>query len=162
MPTDNRLPRVLHVLLHLDEIAAPVTSGMIGQMLGMNPSLVRRTMAGLRDAGMVASTKGHGGGWFLAKPLGDISLTDVYDALGTPTLFALGPSDDTPDCLLERAANAAVAEALTASKAVFESRMAGVTVADLCREPRSTIAAYQAASRGRGEGRGTEEEPNSS
>lgn len=145
MPTDNRLPRVLHVLLHLEEIDAPVTSDMIGQMLGMNPSLVRRTMAGLRKAGMVGSTKGHGGGWFLAKPLDKISLADVYDALGTPTLFALGPSGDTPDCLLERAANAAVADALDASRAVFEAKISGITVADLCREPRSAIVAHHAA-----------------
>lgn len=117
---------------------------MIGQMLGMNPSLVRRTMAGLRKAGMVGSTKGHGGGWFLARALDEISLADVYDALGTPTLFALGPSGDTPDCLLERAANAAVADALNASRAVFEAKIGGVTVADLCREPRSAITAHHA------------------
>ena len=149
MPTDNRLPRVLHVLLHLEEIDAPVTSDMIGQMLGMNPSLVRRTMAGLREAGMVGSTKGHGGGWVLARPLDKISLADVYDALGPPTLFALGASGDTPDCLLERAANAAVADALAASKAVFEASLKGVSVADLCREPRSAIAAHQAKRAGK-------------
>nr|WP_325248308.1 Rrf2 family transcriptional regulator [Amylibacter sp.] len=144
MPTDNRLPRVLHVLLHLDEIGSPVTSDMIGQMLGMNPSLVRRTMAGLRKAGMVSSTKGHGGGWVLGKELDKISLADVYDALGTPTLFALGPAGDTPDCLLERAADSAVLEALEAARAVFEARIAKVTVAELCREPRSAIAAHHA------------------
>lgn len=144
MPTDSRLPRVLHVLLHLDEIGDPVTSDMIGQMLGMNPSLVRRTMAGLRKAGMVGSTKGHGGGWFLAKKLDEISLADVYAALGTPNLFALGPAGDTPDCLLERAANAAVAEALDAARAEFETRIANVTVAQLFEEPRRKIAEFQA------------------
>ena len=144
MPTDNRLPRVLHVLLHLDEIDAPVTSELIGQMLGMNPSLVRRTMAGLRKAGMVGSTKGHGGGWHLTKKLDEISLADVYGALGTPTLFALGPAGDTPDCLLERAANSAVAGALEAAKSEFEAKISAVTVADLCREPRDAIAAHQA------------------
>ena len=141
MPTDNRLPRVLHVLLHLDDIDEPVTSGVIGQMLGMNPSLVRRTMAGLRQAGMVGSTKGHGGGWFLAKGLEEISLADVYDALGTPTLFALGPSGDRPDCLLERAANTAVAQALESAREQFQVRIAGVTVAELCKEPRRRMIA---------------------
>ncbi|MDE9451889.1 Rrf2 family transcriptional regulator [Aliiroseovarius sp. Z3] len=144
MPTDNRLPRVLHVLLHLDEIKDPVTSDMLGQMLGMNPSLVRRTMAGLREAGMVSSTKGHGGGWHLTKSLDEISLADVYAALGTPNLFALGPAGDTPDCLLERAANEAVAGALDAARTEFESRIANVTVAQLFQGPRKEVAKHQA------------------
>ena len=56
MPTDSRLPRVLHVLLHLDGVDRPMTSEMIGEMLGANPSLVRRMMGGLRKAGFVGST----------------------------------------------------------------------------------------------------------
>ena len=32
-----------------------------------NPAVFRRMMAGLRDAGYVASSKGHGGGWTLAR-----------------------------------------------------------------------------------------------
>lgn len=46
MRTDNRLPRVLHILLHLAEIDEPVTSERMGQMFGMDPSLIRRTMGG--------------------------------------------------------------------------------------------------------------------
>lgn len=143
MPTDSRLPRVLHVLLHLDEIDAPVTSEMIGRMLGMNPSLVRRTMAGLRKAEMVGSTTGHGGGWFLAKGLHEISLAEVYAALGTPNLFTVGPAGDTPECLLEQAANAAVTQALQSAKDAFEKQIEAVTVADLCKEPRAAISARQ-------------------
>ncbi|WP_245941543.1 Rrf2 family transcriptional regulator [Cereibacter changlensis] len=36
-------------------------------MLRTNPSLVRRTMAGLRESGLVTSTKGRHGGWHLAR-----------------------------------------------------------------------------------------------
>jgi DNA-binding IscR family transcriptional regulator len=32
-----------------------------------NPVVIRRTFAGLREAGIVAATKGHGGGWRLAR-----------------------------------------------------------------------------------------------
>nr|WP_319391591.1 Rrf2 family transcriptional regulator [uncultured Cohaesibacter sp.] len=143
MPTDSRLPRVLHTLLHLDEAEAPLTSEMIGKMLGTNPSLVRRTMAGLRKAGMVESIKGHGGGWILAKSLDQITLAEVYDALGTPTLFAVGVSGDRPDCLLERAANVATVNALDKARESFLSELKAVTVADLFDEPRTQVAAFQ-------------------
>lgn len=145
MRTDNRLPRVLHVLLHLEQIEDPITSDQIGQMLDMNASLVRRTMAGLRDAGFLNSTKGHGGGWYLARPLKDITLAQVYDALGQPTLFAVGQSDDAPTCLLEKAANAATENALTAARAMFTSTLAGTTVADLTDEARHQMLQFQAS-----------------
>ena len=143
MRTDSRLPRVLHVLLHLDQIGAPVTSDQIGEMLSTNPSLVRRTMAGLREAGFVAATKGHGGGWVLEKPLSEISLADVYAALGSPQLFAVGQAGDAPDCLLERAANAATSRALEAARAVFEAELQTVTVSDIVAPFAEEIRAYQ-------------------
>lgn len=143
MPTDSRLPRVLHVLLHLDQIGDPVTSEQIGQMLATNPALVRRTMAGLREAGFVASTKGHGGGWQLLKPLKEITLADVYAALGSPHLFAVGQSSDNPACLLEQAANAATLQALEAARDVFQSELARMTVAELVKPHAETIKAFQ-------------------
>lgn len=146
MRTDSRLPRVLHVLLHLEQIKDPVTSDLIGQMLGMNPSLVRRTMAGLREAGFVNSTKGHGGGWYLARPLNEITLDQVYGALGSPNLFALGQSEDAPSCLLEKAANAATENALQAARNVFISALKKTTVADLVRDSRAQIQGFEAAS----------------
>lgn len=141
--TDSRLPRVLHVLLHLEQTEDPVTSNQMGQMLGMNASLVRRTMAGLRDAGFVSSTKGHGGGWYLAKSLKEISLAQVYEALGSPNLFAVGQSADTPTCLLEQAANGATANALHAAQDTFNAELAKVTVADLVLPHSKAIKQFQ-------------------
>lgn len=143
MRTDSRLPRVLHVLLHLEQIREPVTSDQIGNMLNTNPSLVRRTMAGLRKAGFVTATKGHGGGWVLERPLSEISLADVYAALGSPQLFALGQSGDAPDCLLERAANAATSNALEAARQTFQAELQNVTVADIVAPYAEEIKAFQ-------------------
>lgn len=143
MPTDSRLPRVLHVLLHLEEIDEPVTSEMIGKMLCTNPSLVRRTMGGLRKAGMVGSTRGHNGGWYLERKLNEITLAEVYDALGAPNLFSVGQSDDAPQCLLEHAANKATAKALASARESFLAELHSVTVADLVTESRAAIAKHQ-------------------
>lgn len=146
--TDSRLPRVLHVLLHLEQTEDPVTSDQMGRMLGMNASLVRRTMAGLRNAGFVSSTKGHGGGWYLAKSLKEISLAQVYEALGSPNLFAVGQSADAPACLLEKAANNATANALQAARDSFYAELAKVTVADLVSPHSKAIKQFQNGARG--------------
>jgi len=131
MRYDSRLPRVLHVLLHLDGMEQPATSELIGTMLNTNAAVVRRTMAGLRDKGYVHSTKGHGGGWTLAKPLSEITLQGLYEALGSPALFALGQAGDAPACLMEQAANAATGRALQQAADRFSEVLEGITMADL-------------------------------
>ncbi len=80
MRNDTRLSRMLHVLIHMARHEGPATSEAIGQMLGTNPVVVRRTMALLKNEGYVSSEKGHRGGWRLAKPLADITLLDIHQA----------------------------------------------------------------------------------
>lgn len=134
MPYDRRLPRILHVLLHLEKMEQPATSNQIGEMLTTDAAFVRRTMAGLRDRGWVTSSQGRGGGWVLVVPLSKISILDLYEALGAPALFALAGSEDAPRCLMERAANVVVGEALAAAEASFRRSLEQVTVADIAQD----------------------------
>lgn len=134
MRYDSRLPRVLHVLLHLEEREEPATSAEIGQMLNTNAAVVRRTMAGLREQGFVQSTKGHRGGWTLAKPLSEITLLGIYEALGSPQLFALGTTKDVPACLMEQAANAATEQALEKAAVSFSRALAEVSMSALAED----------------------------
>ncbi len=131
---DNRLSRMLHVLIHMDRHVKRMTSDTIARMLGTNPVVVRRTMAGLRRQGYVRSEKGHGGGWELACDLAAISLLDVYEAIGAPPLFAIGPTTGQPDCLVEQAVDAALDGALREAEALLRSRLGTLTVADLAAE----------------------------
>jgi DNA-binding IscR family transcriptional regulator len=126
MNRDTRLSDVLHVLLHLGQVEEPVTSEVLARSMGTNPAVFRRTMAGLRKAGHVQSGKGHGGGWQLARPLRQISLLAVYEALGRPNLFAIGNRSDHPDCLVERNVNAAMAETMARAEALFVERFGEV------------------------------------
>jgi DNA-binding IscR family transcriptional regulator len=108
-----------------------MTSERIGQMLGTNATVVRRTMAGLREAGYVSSVKGHGGGWTLARPLSDITLLDVYKALGAPELFALGMATDAPDCLVEQAVNASLGQTLHEAERRLLARFGEVRLSEI-------------------------------
>ena len=114
MRRDSRLSGVLHVLLHLAEHRGPVTSEVLAKAMHTNPVVLRRVMAGLRDQGFVRSEKGHGGGWTLARDLSEITLRDIYAALGSPLLFAIGNRTEAPDCLVELAVNAALNSDLAA------------------------------------------------
>lgn len=134
MRSDSRLSRMLHALIHMDRHDGAMTSEQLAQMLSTNPVVVRRTMAGLRDQGIVRSEKGHGGGWALNRPLAEVSLLDIYRALGDPRLFAIGLADDDPRCLVEQAVNAAVADTLTAAEALVIARFGEVTLADIARD----------------------------
>ena len=145
MRRDSRLSRVLHALLHLQEMERPATSELIAAMLQTNAPVVRRTMAGLREAGIVTSVKGHGGGWSLARPLDKISLLDIYTALGSPALFAIGNDEDEPNCLLARAANAATNKALEAARVQFEGSLKSVSVAQLAADWRPQSSCGDAA-----------------
>jgi Rrf2 family protein len=128
MNRDTRLSDVLHVLLHLGQVEEPVTSEVLARSMGTNPAVFRRTMAGLRKAGHVRSGKGHGGGWQLARPLDQISLLAVYEALGRPNLFAIGNRSDHPHCLVERNVNAAMADTMARAEALFVARFGEVTL----------------------------------
>lgn len=111
-----------------------MTSEKLAGAMQTNPVVIRRTMAGLRDHGIVRSSKGHGGGWALARDLSRITLRDVYAALGSPALIALGHRSPSPRCLLERAVNARLADAFADAEALLLSRFEDVTLAELAAE----------------------------
>lgn len=128
MKRDSRLSGVLHVLLHMAEHEGPSTSETLARAMQTNPVVIRRIMAGLRDRGFVQSEKGHGGGWTLARPLSEVTLRDVYDALGSPALLAVGNRTDNPDCLVEQAVNAALAESFREAEAILLARFGDITL----------------------------------
>jgi Rrf2 family protein len=131
MKQDSKLSGVLHVLLHMAEVEGPVTSETMAKAMQTNPVVIRRIMAGLRDAGFVRSEKGHGGGWTIARDLASITLRDVYGALGEPELFAMGNRTEAPGCLVEQAVNGALNDAFRDAEALLLDRFNAVTLAEL-------------------------------
>jgi Rrf2 family protein len=134
MRQDSRLSRMLHVLIHMGRHDGAMTSDMIACMLDANPVVIRRTMAGLREQGYVHSEKGHGGGWTLAKPLEELTLLDIYRAVGEPSVFAVGPAYDMPGCVIEQAVNATLKDVFSEAEQLLLTRFAGVTLADIAND----------------------------
>lgn len=122
---------VLHVLLHMAELKGAVTSERLASVMGTNPVVVRRLMGCLRDLGLVASEKGHGGGWILACDLDRVTLHEIYVALGLPGILAMGHRSEAPTCLVEQAVNAALGTAFEDAERLLLERFSGVTLGRL-------------------------------
>lgn len=133
MRQDSRLSRMLHVLIHMGHHDGALTSDMIAKMLDTNPVVIRRTMAGLREKGYVTSEKGHGGGWTLLHPLEELTLLDIYRAVGEPSVFAVGPAYDMPGCVIEQAVNATLTDVFAEAEQLLLKRFSDVTLADIAR-----------------------------
>jgi len=131
MRTDTRLARMLHVLVHMHLLGGRETSETIALMLNTNPVVVRRTMAGLREHGIVQSEGGSRGGWTLAKTPEKVTGRDVLCALSDQSIFAIGLSTDHPKCPVETAVNAVLSNALQRAQDQLLDDLGNMTLADL-------------------------------
>lgn len=141
MKTNGQLSDVLHVMLHMAEHDGPMTSELMAKALSTNPVVIRRILAGLRDKGYVRSDKGHGGGWTLACDLAKVSLRDIYTALGSPSLFAVGHRNESPGCLVELAVNRALGQVFAEAEALLLESLGKVTLATLHADLHASLSA---------------------
>jgi Rrf2 family protein len=132
MKRSNRFSLALHVLVHLAERPeAPQTSEHLAACVQTNPVVVRRALAGLREAGLVMSAAGHRGGWMLARDASTITLRDVYAALGERLLFAIDLGGGNPGCRVQRAVSGTLDDFLHDAEALLAARLARLTLAQV-------------------------------
>ncbi|WP_417357988.1 Rrf2 family transcriptional regulator [Gallaecimonas pentaromativorans] len=134
MKQNNSLSSCLHLLLHMAQENKAVTSEQLATFLDTNPVVVRKMLGGLREHQLVQSDKGHKGGWQLKKPLAQITLLDVYQALGSPGLFAIGNRNDNPQCLVEQGVNRVMNQTLASAEALLLKEFGTLTLLDIGKE----------------------------
>src|SRR5690554_1727347 len=128
MKRNSKLSTTLHALLHMAHHGDPMTSADLARVMDTNPVVVRRTMAGLREAELVISERGHGGGWTLGGTWAAATLADVHRALGDDRLIAPTLGLESPQCLVEQAVNAALGDVFDAAEAMLLERLGTVTL----------------------------------
>lgn len=132
MKRDGKLSIALHILAHLAAAGArPTVSGELAAHLGTNPVVIRRSLAGLREAGIVDSEKGHGGGWTLGRPAAAISLGEVYAALGERGDLLVAREPDPHGCLIAQTVDRALDGFYAEAEALLLRRLADVSLADI-------------------------------
>jgi DNA-binding IscR family transcriptional regulator len=125
----------------------PMTSEVLARSMDTNPVVIRRLMAGLREEGYVQSEKGHGGGWTLACDLSKVTLRDIYEALSSPSLLAIGNRTESPGCLVEAAVNAQLSKSFHDAEDLLLARFGEVTLAMLSDDVRARLAARHGVQR---------------
>ncbi|WP_172384122.1 Rrf2 family transcriptional regulator [Streptomyces sp. MNP-20] len=111
-----------------------VTSDEIAASVNTNPVVIRRTLGGLRDAGLVVSQRGQGAGWRLAREPGAITLRDVYLAVEPDPLLALHASAPNRKCPVGRGIPPVLRGAYDRAEEAMKAELAEVTVADVLKE----------------------------
>jgi Rrf2 family protein len=136
MKRTTRLSVALHVLVHLAERSAgPRTSGELARCVGTNAVVIRRTLAGLRERGLVRSVAGPGGGWSLDREPPEISLAEVSAALGERLLFAIDLGSPA-GCPVQGAVAGVMEGVLRDAEELLRERLARISLAELAGQVR--------------------------
>jgi len=106
----------------------PTKGERIAQAQSIPPNFLENILVDLRNAGLVASRRGADGGYWLARPAGEISLADVIRAVD-------GPLANVRGLRSEQVAYAGSAEPLrdvwVAVRASLRAVLENVTLADV-------------------------------
>lgn len=136
MKITSRFTVAVHTLLaiHILGQQYKMTSELIASSVNVNPVIIRRTLQSLKAAGFVEVKAGSGGAT-LAKPLGEITLYDVYRAVdcveGELFHFHENPN---PDCPVGKNIHALLDKHLADAQLAMEQSLHSVTLADLAVE----------------------------
>lgn len=96
MPIKQSVAYAIGAMMQLSpsEYHAPLPSRAICQQVELPEAYVLQLLRKLRDAGLVHSTRGVQGGYNLIRPLHQVSVMEIYDALGYS--FERSPAPDDP------------------------------------------------------------------
>lgn len=137
-PTRNtRFALGVHLLTLIgagDRVAQ--SSESMAASAGTNPVHVRRVLGSLREAGLVTSRHGPGGGWLLTGALEDTTLRDVWDAVHGDGPV-LGLHDAAPGCAVGQAIQRELVAIDQDAHAALRAELAGTTLADIIARTRA-------------------------
>lgn len=142
MNVNSRFAFANHILTLLalaeDE---PITSAYIAGSVNTNPVVIRRLLGNLREAGLVTSQPGTGGGWRLLRAPDGISLCEVYRAVEDDQLFGMHHRAPNNTCPVGRNIQQALGYVFSEAERALEQRLAELTIADVLRGVQSADTA---------------------
>jgi Rrf2 family protein len=135
----------LSVGIHIMTIFAlkpdePLTSEFIACSVNTNPVVIRRLLGSLREAGIVESKTGVGGGWSLLVAPERITLLDILRAVEPRSeIFALHHSEPNPECPCGLHIQEVLTETYTKIEEGMTRQLADITIACIAGKIRSCI-----------------------
>ena len=143
MHSNSRFAVAIHVLalakVAMDEaMGVAITSERMAESVRAHPVHVRRVLGALREAELVTSQPGPGGGWRLTRSPEEITLRDIYRAVEHEPLFGL-PKHPGQDCPMSQCLPGILANCFQEAEAAMEERLAQVTIADVIGAVRAEV-----------------------
>jgi DNA-binding IscR family transcriptional regulator len=133
-PTNTQFALGVHLLTLLAGSApASLSSDEMAGSANSNPVHVRRVLGVFREAGLVTSRPGVGGGWLLSADPATTTLADVWRVVHGGG-DVLGLRSANPDCPVGRSIQASLAVVDREAAQAVEARLQTTTIAQLVAE----------------------------
>ena len=142
MQISSRLTVAVHVLLCIEVFKdqRKVTSDFLASSVNVNPVVIRRILQQLKKAGIVSVARGSGGA-DVARPLEEITLLDLYNAVECVNGGGLFHFHENPNqlCPVGRNIHAVLDGRLEEVQAAMEREMSSVTMRDILNDTKSLM-----------------------
>lgn len=144
MQISSRFTIAVHVLICIEtfKVDRKVTSEFLASSVNVNPVVIRRLLQQLKTAGIVNVIRGSGGAE-VARPLDQITLLDVYNAVECVEDGNLFHFHENPNklCPVGRNIHNIMDVKLDKIQSAMENEMKVVTLADIMKDSKKIIEA---------------------
>ena len=143
MQIGSRFTIGVHIITAIDYFKEEdrVSSEFLAGSIGVNPVIVRTIISQLREAGIVRTQRGYSGAE-LKKPLDEISLYDIYRAVGSVDaeegLFHFHEHPN-PDCPVGRNIHRVLDGRLLEVQRAMEEKLKATTLADIVEDTKQAV-----------------------
>lgn len=132
MATNTQFSIAVHLMLALGmKCGEEVTSAQMAMSVNTSPSFVRRILAKLSKANLVATTTGKSGFTSLAKTADQISLLEIYKAVDAPQTFAIHDYPKQNFCRVSCNIEKTMNKVLNNAQNSFENSLAETSLAEV-------------------------------
>ena len=132
MLSNTHFSMAVHVLSSLAYTDGQIVgSEDLARTVGTNPSFLRGLIGQLKEAGLVETHLGKGGGTTLARPANKITLRDVYQATESGPAVKRHECNDKAKCIVAQNMDKLMESVNDRVEKVVESELKRMTIADL-------------------------------
>lgn len=144
MQISSRFTIAIHILICIETFKDDhkVTSDFLASSVNVNPVVIRRMLQQLKTAGIVNVVRGSGGSE-IAKPIEEISLLDIYNAVECVEEGKLFHFHENPNnlCPVGKNIHNILDVRLNTIQEAMEKEMKSVTIADIMDKTKQLIEA---------------------
>ena len=146
MQISSRFTIAVHVLICIETFKNDhkVTSDFLASSVNVNPVVIRRLLQQLKRAGIVKVVRGSGG-TDVEKPLNEITLLDIYNAVECVEEGKLFHFHENPNplCPVGKNIHAILDIRLEKIQKAMEKELESVTIQDVMKDTKKLIEATQ-------------------